>query len=72
MRKKWYFTGFFVNHPITNEKIPLWLGDYVLMDYGEGAVMGVPAHDQRDFEFATKYKIHIKQVISWENEKVFL
>ena len=42
------------------------------MDYGEGAVMGVPAHDQRDFEFATKYKIHIKQVISWGNEKSFL
>ena len=57
---------FFVNHPLTNEKIPLWLGDYVLMDYGEGAVMGVPAHDQRDFEFATKYKINIKQVIKTE------
>ena len=70
--KNGIFTGFFVNHPLTDEKIPLWLGDYVLMDYGEGAVMGVPAHDQRDFEFATKYKIHIKQVISWENEKVFL
>ncbi len=69
--KNGIFTGFFVNHPLTNEKIPLWLGDYVLMDYGEGAVMGVPAHDQRDFEFSTKYKIHIKQVISWGNEKSF-
>ena len=69
--KNGIFTGFFVAHPLTDEKIPLWLGDYVLMDYGEGAVMGVPAHDQRDFEFATKYKIHIKQVISWENEKSF-
>jgi leucyl-tRNA synthetase len=55
--------GIFVTHPLTQQKIPVWVANFVLMDYGSGAVMGVPAHDQRDFEFATKYQLPIKQVI---------
>ena len=55
-------TGLFVTHPLTNEQIPVWVGNYVLMTYGDGAVMGVPAHDERDFEFANKYGLAIKQV----------
>ena len=50
-------------HPITNEPIPVWIGNFVLLDYGTGVVMGVPGHDQRDYEFASKYNIPIKQVI---------
>ena len=56
--------GSFAVNPISNEKIPIWISDYVLLEYGTGAVMGVPAHDQRDFEFAKKFKMQIKQVIS--------
>ena len=56
-------TGFLVVHPVTGEKLPLWVANYVLMGYGEGAVMAVPAHDQRDFEFAAKHGLPIKQVI---------
>jgi leucyl-tRNA synthetase len=56
-------TGLFVTHPLTNEQIPVWVGNYVLMTYGDGAVMGVPAHDERDFQFAKKYEIAIKPVI---------
>jgi len=56
-------TGFAVLHPITQEAVPVWVGNYVLMSYGEGAVMGVPAHDERDFEFAKKYGLPIKPVI---------
>ncbi|HLQ25275.1 MAG TPA: leucine--tRNA ligase [Acidiferrobacterales bacterium] len=56
-------TGISVIHPLTGEPIPVWVGNYVLMGYGEGAVMGVPAHDQRDFEFAQKYGLPIKPVI---------
>ena len=52
-----------VIHPITNEPIPVWIGNFVLLDYGTGVVMGVPGHDQRDHEFASKYNIPIKQVI---------
>ncbi len=52
-----------VSHPLTGQSIPVWVGNYVLMSYGEGAVMGVPAHDERDFEFAKKYGLPIKQVI---------
>lgn len=57
-------TGLFVTHPLTGERVEVWVGNYVLMSYGDGAVMGVPAHDQRDFEFAKKYALHIKQVIA--------
>ena len=63
MEKKGMPTGLSVTHPLTNEKIPVWVGNYVLMGYGEGAVMGVPGHDQRDFEFATEYGLPIKPVI---------
>lgn len=56
--------GSFAVNPFNGKKIPIWISDYVLLDYGTGAVMGVPAHDERDFEFATKYKLDIKQVIS--------
>jgi leucyl-tRNA synthetase len=56
-------TGLFVTHPLTQEQIPVWVGNYVLMTYGDGAVMGVPAHDERDFAFAKKYAISIKPVI---------
>jgi leucyl-tRNA synthetase len=61
--KKGMPTGLAVRHPISGEAIPLWVGNYVLMSYGEGAVMGVPAHDERDFEFAKKYHLPIKPVI---------
>jgi leucyl-tRNA synthetase len=61
--KKGMPTGLAVRHPITGAAIPVWVGNYVLMSYGEGAVMGVPAHDERDFEFAKKYHLPIKQVI---------
>jgi leucyl-tRNA synthetase len=61
--KKGMATGLFVDHPLTDEKVPLWVANYVLMGYGEGAVMAVPAHDERDFEFATKYGLPVKAVI---------
>jgi leucyl-tRNA synthetase len=61
--KSGVFTGRYVEHPLTGEAIPLWVADYVLISYGEGAVMGVPAHDQRDFLFARKYAIRIAPVI---------
>ena len=57
-------TGLQVIHPLTGEPVPLWVGNYVLMSYGDGAVMGVPAHDERDFAFALKYRLAIKQVVS--------
>ncbi|ARV19809.1 Leucine--tRNA ligase [Curvibacter sp. AEP1-3] len=61
--KKGVNTGLFVTHPLTGTHVPVWVGNYVLMGYGDGAVMGVPAHDERDFAFALKYGIEIKQVI---------
>src|SRR5688500_927301 len=61
--KKGMDTGLFVIHPLTGAKLPIWIANYVLMGYGEGAVMAVPAHDERDFEFATKYALPIKPVI---------
>jgi len=63
MEKKGMDTGLRVTHPLTGEQVPVWVGNYVLMGYGEGAVMAVPAHDERDFGFAKKYKLTIKQVI---------
>ncbi len=59
-------TGLFVTHPLTGKQIEVWVGNYVLMTYGDGAVMGVPAHDERDFAFAKKYEIAIQQVIHVE------
>ena len=61
-------TGLFVTHPLTGDKIEVWVGNYVLMSYGDGAVMGVPAHDERDFEFANKYGIAIKQVVGRKDQ----
>ncbi len=61
--KEGLFIGAHVINPLTQEKIPLFIANYVLMDYGTGAVMGVPAHDQRDFDFATKYQLPIRPVI---------
>ncbi|KRP49223.1 leucine--tRNA ligase [Pseudomonas poae] len=61
--KKGLPTGLFVEHPLTGEKLPVWVANYVLMHYGDGAVMAVPAHDERDFEFATKYDLPIKSVV---------
>lgn len=61
--KKGVPTALFVTHPLTGDKVEVWVGNYVLMSYGDGAVMGVPAHDERDFEFAKKYKLPIKQVV---------
>ena len=57
------FTGAYAVNPVNGERIPVWIGNYVLMEYGTGAVMGVPAHDQRDFELAKKYGLHIRVVI---------
>jgi len=66
--KKGQRTGLFVTHPLTGAQVEVWVGNYVLMSYGDGAVMGVPAHDERDFAFAKKYGIEIKQVIAVEGE----
>ncbi len=63
MEKKGMPTGLFVVHPLSGEKLPVWVANFVLMEYGTGAVMAVPAHDQRDWEFATKYDLPIKPVI---------
>ena len=62
--KKGMATGLFVEHPLNGEQLPIWVANYVLASYGEGAVMAVPAHDERDFEFANKYGLPIKAVIS--------
>lgn len=63
MEKQGMDTGLTVVHPISGEAVPVWVANYVLMEYGSGAVMAVPAHDQRDFEFAHKYRLPVKQVI---------
>jgi leucyl-tRNA synthetase len=63
MEKKGMPTGLSVRHPLTGDEIPVWVGNYVLMAYGEGAVMGVPGHDERDFAFAKKYGLPILPVI---------
>jgi leucyl-tRNA synthetase len=68
MEKEGMDTGLKVTHPLTGEQVPVWVGNYVLMTYGEGAVMAVPAHDERDFGFAKKYNLPIKQVISIASE----
>ncbi|MDO4541536.1 MAG: leucine--tRNA ligase [Bacillota bacterium] len=63
LEKEGVFTGRYVINPLNGEKAPIWIANYVIMDYGTGAVMGVPSHDQRDFEFAKKYGLSIKEVI---------
>ena len=62
--KKGMPTGLFVSHPLTGSQVEVWVGNYVLMSYGDGAVMGVPAHDERDFAFALKYDLPISQVVA--------
>ena len=66
MEKEGVDTGLLVTHPLTGEQVPVWIGNYVLMSYGDGAVMGVPAHDNRDFAFAQKYNIEIKEVFLYK------
>ncbi|MBN1552329.1 leucine--tRNA ligase, partial [bacterium] len=68
--KEGLFTGSFALNPLTNEYIPIWVSDFVLMEYGTGAIMSVPAHDQRDFEFARKYNLPIRVVISPSGENI--
>jgi leucyl-tRNA synthetase len=68
MEKKGMDTGLKVTHPLTGEQVPVWVGNYVLMGYGEGAVMAVPAHDERDFGFAKKYNLPIKQSIGVKDQ----
>lgn len=63
------FLNLYVTHPLTNEKIPVWLANFVLADYGDGAVMAVPAHDERDYEFASKFNLAIKQSIKPQDGK---
>ena len=63
------FLNLYVIHPLTNEKIPVWLANFVLADYGDGAVMAVPAHDERDYEFASKFNLAIKQSIKPQDGK---
>ena len=69
--KKGMPTGLFVTHPVTGEQVPVWVANYVLMSYGSGAVMAVPAHDERDFEFANQYNLPIKQVIAVEGADAY-
>ncbi|HPB91376.1 MAG TPA: leucine--tRNA ligase, partial [Rugosibacter sp.] len=68
MEKKGMPTGLFVTHPLTGEQLAVWVGNYVLMNYGDGAVMAVPAHDERDFLFAKKYNLPIKPVVAVADE----
>lgn len=63
------FTGSYAVNPLSKEKIPVWMADYVLMDYGTGAIMAVPGHDQRDFDFAKKFSLPIKQVLKSSNDE---
>ncbi|MEK7296834.1 MAG: leucine--tRNA ligase, partial [Planctomycetota bacterium] len=68
--KEGVFTGAYVINPINNTKVPLLVANYVIMEYGTGAVMGVPAHDQRDFLFAKKYRLPIKVVIQPQGKEL--
>jgi len=67
LNKEGVFTGSYALHPLSGEKIPIWTGNFVVADYGSGMVMAVPAHDQRDFEFAQKYDLGIKEVVKGDN-----
>jgi leucyl-tRNA synthetase len=69
MEKKGMPTGLFVTHPLSGAQVEVWVGNYVLITYGDGAVMGVPAHDERDFAFAKKYQLPIKQVIAQDGKQ---
>ncbi len=67
--KSGVFTGAYVTNPMNGEQVPVWVADYVLMSYGSGAIMGVPAHDQRDFEFARAFTIPIREVVRGADEQ---
>ncbi len=67
LEKEGVFSGSYAIHPLTKEKVPVWIGNFVLAEYGSGMVMGVPAHDKRDFDFAKKYNLPVKQVIRKKN-----
>jgi leucyl-tRNA synthetase len=67
--KSGVFTGAFVTNPVNEQRIPIWVADYVLMEYGTGAIMAVPAHDERDFEFARQYELPVKVVVAPEGEE---
>ncbi|MBI5674672.1 MAG: leucine--tRNA ligase [Nitrospirae bacterium] len=69
LKKEGVFTGLYAVNPLTGDRLPVWAANFVLMEYGTGAVMAVPAHDQRDFEFAKKYDISIKIVVAPENKE---
>ena len=69
LEKEGVFTGTYARNPINGEEVPVWVGNFVVADYGSGMVMAVPAHDQRDFEFAKKYNLNIKEVIKGGNIK---
>ena len=64
------FTGGYAINPVNGERIPVWIADYVLMTYGTGAIMAVPAHDQRDFEFARKFGLEVRVVIQPEGTEL--
>jgi leucyl-tRNA synthetase len=70
VEKEGVFTGRWATNPFTDERIPIWAGNFVLMGYGTGAIMSVPAHDERDFEFARKYGIEVRPVIQPEGERL--
>lgn len=72
LNKTGVFTGAFALHPLTNQKIPIWISDYILMDYGTGAIMAVPGHDERDFEFAKKFELPILRVLESEQDLPFV
>src|SRR5260370_11661367 len=63
VEKEGFFTGHYAVNPYSGERVPIWVANFVLMSYGTGAIMAVPAHDERDFEFCTKYALPIRPVI---------
>src|SRR5207253_8748818 len=63
MEKEGFFTGRYATNPFSGEKIPIWVGNFILMEYGTGAIMAVPAHDQRDLEFCRKYGLPVRVVV---------
>ena len=67
--KSGVFTGAFVTNPVNEERLPIWVADYVLMEYGTGAIMAVPAHDERDFEFARRFELPVRVVVAPEDEE---
>ena len=71
LEKEGMFIGAYAVNPVTGQQVPIWITNYVLYEYGTGAVMGVPAHDQRDFEFSKKYGLEIKRAVSYTHLDVY-